>query len=165
MHPYLKEVHHTIFPIAFAYYMAFCQILVILAMFQTFSWLWWYVNSGLLCYYHNSLKTQTIALVKQFCYLVATSCLTLCNPTGFSMPGFPVPYHFSEFAKFMSIELVMPSNHLILCCLVLLPSIFPSIKVFSSESTPRIRWPKYCRFSFSISPSNEYSGLISFRID
>ena len=66
--------------------------------------------------------------------------------------------------KLMSIELVMPSNHLILCCpLLLLPSIFPSIRVFSNESALRIRWPKY--WSFSISPSNEYSGLNSFRID
>ena len=68
--------------------------------------------------------------------------------------------------KPMSIELVMPSNHLILCCpLLLLPSIFPSIRVFSNESALRIRWPKYWSFSFSISPSNEYSGLISFRMD
>ena len=68
--------------------------------------------------------------------------------------------------KHMSIELVMPSNHLILCCpLVLLPSIFPSIRVFSNESVLRIRWPKYWSFSFNISPSHEYSGLISFRID
>ena len=68
--------------------------------------------------------------------------------------------------KFLSIELVMPSNHLILCCpLLLLPSIFPSIRVFSNESALRIRWPKYWSFSFSISPSNEYSGLISFRKD
>src|SRR5574340_402100 len=66
----------------------------------------------------------------------------------------------------MSIESVMPSNHLILCCpLPLLPSIFPSIKVFSNESVFHIRWPKYWSFSFRISPSNEYSGLISFRID
>ena len=67
----------------------------------------------------------------------------------------------------MSIESVMPSNHLILCCpLLLLPSIFPSIKVFSSESVGQsIRWSKYWSFSFSISPSNEYSGLISFRMD
>ena len=66
----------------------------------------------------------------------------------------------------MSIESVMPSNHLILCCLLLLlPSIFPSIRVFSNESALSIRWPKYWSFSFSISPSNEYSGLISFRID
>ena len=67
--------------------------------------------------------------------------------------------------KLMFIELVMPSNHLILCQPLLLPSIFPSIRVFSNESVLRIRWPKYWSFSFSISPSNEYSGLISFRID
>ena len=68
--------------------------------------------------------------------------------------------------KLMSLELVMPSNYLILHCpLILLPSIFPSIRVFSNESTLCIRWPKYLSFSFSISPSNEYSGLISFRID
>ena len=67
--------------------------------------------------------------------------------------------------KLMSIESVMPSNHLILCRPLLLPSIFPSIRVFSNESTLNIRWPKYWSFSFSISPSNEYSGLISFRID
>ena len=66
----------------------------------------------------------------------------------------------------MSIESVMPSNHLILCHpLLLLPSIFPSIRVFSSESVLHIRWPKYWIFSFSINPSNEYSGLVSFRID
>ena len=68
--------------------------------------------------------------------------------------------------KLISIELVMPSNHLILCCPLLLPpSFFPSIRVFSDESVLRIRWPKYWRFSFSISPANEYSGLISLRMD
>ena len=68
--------------------------------------------------------------------------------------------------RLMSIESVMLSSHLILCCpLLLLPSIFPSIKVFSNESVLRIRWPKTWSFSFSISPSNEYSGLISFRMD
>ena len=68
--------------------------------------------------------------------------------------------------KFMSIESVMPSNHLILCRLLLLPpSIFPSIRVFSNESVLHIRWPKYWNFSFSISPSNEHSGLISFKMD
>ena len=67
--------------------------------------------------------------------------------------------------KLMSIELVIPSNHLILCHPLLLPSIFPSIRVFSNESVLHIRWPKYWSFSFSISPSNEYSGLTSFRID
>ena len=71
-----------------------------------------------------------------------------------------------SFPKLMSIESVMPSNHLILChVLLLLPPIFPSIRVFSSESVLRIRWPKYWSFSFSINPSNEYSGLISFRMD
>ena len=71
-----------------------------------------------------------------------------------------------SFLKFMSIESVMPSNHLILCHpLLLLPSIFPSIRVFSNDSALHISWPKYWSFSFSISPSNEYSGLISFRID
>ena len=68
--------------------------------------------------------------------------------------------------KLMSIELVMLSNHLILCHpLLLLPSVFPSIRVFSNESALHLRWPKYCSFNFSLSPSNEYSGLISFRID
>ena len=68
--------------------------------------------------------------------------------------------------KFMSIELVMPSNHLILCHpLLLLPSIFPSIRVFSNESALHIRWPKYWSFNFTIRPSNEYLGLLSFRID
>jgi len=67
-----------------------------------------------------------------------------------------------SFLKLMSVESVMPSNHLILCCPLLLPSIFPSIRVFSNESVLHIRWTKYWSFSFSISPSNEYSGLISF---
>ena len=97
---------------------------------------------------------------------VAQSCLTLCNPMDCGMPGFPVSINNSRsLLKLMSIELVMPSNHLILChALLLLPSIFPSIRVFSTESLLCILWPKYCSFSFSISPSNEYSGLISFRI-
>ena len=67
--------------------------------------------------------------------------------------------------KLLSIESVMPSNHLILCCPLLLPSIFPSIRVFSNESALCVRWPNCWHFSFSISPSNEYSGLISFRMD
>ena len=83
-----------------------------------------------------------------------------------STPGFPVHHQFRSLFKLMCIELVMPSNHLILCCpLFLLPSIFPSIRVYSSESVLCTRWPKYWSFSFSISPSNEYSGLISFRVD
>ena len=70
-----------------------------------------------------------------------------------------------SWLKLISVELMVPSNHLILCCPLLLPSVFPSIRAFSSESVPCIRWPKYWSFNFSISPSNEYSGLISFRID
>ena len=82
------------------------------------------------------------------------------------MPGFPVHQHSKSLLKFTSIESLMPSSHLILCRpLLLLPSIFPSIRVFSNDSVLRIRWPKYWSFSFSISPSNEYSGLISFRME
>ena len=79
----------------------------------------------------------------------------------------PCPSHNSQnLPKLISIESVMPSNHLILCCpLPLLPSIFPSIRVFSNESALHIRWPKDWSFSFSISPSNEHPGLISFRMD
>ena len=74
--------------------------------------------------------------------------------------------NIQSLLKLMSIKLAMPSNHLILCCpLLILPSIFPSIRVFSNESVLCIRWPKYWSFSFSISPSNEYPGLISFTID
>ena len=83
-----------------------------------------------------------------------------------STPGLPVHRQIPEIAQIMSTELVMSSNHLILFRLLLLPpSIFPSIRVFSDELVLRIRWPKYWSFSFSISPSNEYSGLISFRMD
>ena len=78
----------------------------------------------------------------------------------------PCPSPTPGLLKLMFIELVMPFNHLILCCpLLLLPSIFPSIRVFSSESALHIRWPKYWNFSFNISPSNEHPGLISFRMD
>ena len=98
------------------------------------------------------------------CFSVSQFFLTLCNSMGCSMPGFPVLHHLLELPTLMSIE-SMPSNHLILCCpLLLLFSIFPSIRVFSSESAFRIRWPKYWSFSFNISPSSEYLGLVSFRI-
>ena len=97
---------------------------------------------------------------------VAQLCPTVCDPMDCSMPGFPVlPCPSQSLLKLMSIESVMPSNHLILCYpLLLLPSIFPSIRIFSNESVLHIRWPKYWSFSFSISPSNKYSGLISFRM-
>ena len=97
---------------------------------------------------------------------VVQTCLTLCDPMDCSMPGLPVHHKLPEFTQIMSIESVMPSNHLILCRpLLLLSLIFPTIRVFSNESVLHIRWPNYWSFSFSISPSNEYSGLISFRID
>ena len=81
------------------------------------------------------------------------------------MSGLPVHHHLvMDSLKLMSIESVMPSRHLILCCPLLLPSIFPSIKVFSNESALHIRWPKYWSFSFNISPSNEHPELISFRM-
>ena len=97
---------------------------------------------------------------------VSQSCPIPCDPMDCSMPGLPVHHQILEFTQIMSIEFVMPSNHLILCCPLLLPpSVFPSIRVFSNESVLCIRWPKYWSFSFNISPSNEYSGLISFRMD
>ena len=97
---------------------------------------------------------------------VTQSCPTLCNPMDCSTPGFSVLHQFLEIAQTHVIELAMPSNHLILCHpLLLLPSIFPSNRVFSHEYVLHISWPKYWSFSFSISPSNEYSGLISFSID
>ena len=116
------------------------------------------------CWYPNCIKLRFLFI--QFSS-ITQSCLTLCNPVDCSMPGLPVSITNSwSLPKLMSIELVMPSNHLMLCRpLLLLPSIFPSIRVFSNESALHIRWPKYWSFSFSISPSNEYSGLISFRMD
>ena len=94
------------------------------------------------------------------------SCPTLWNPwTAAHQASLSITIS-QNLPKLMSIKSVKPSNHLILCCLpLLLPSISPSIRVFSNESTLHIRWPKHWSFSFSISPSNEYSGLVSFRID
>ena len=94
---------------------------------------------------------------------VAQSCPTPCDTRDCSTPGFPVHHQLPEPSQS---ESVMPSNHLIIYrFLLLLPSIFPSIRVFSNESVLPIMWPKYWSFSFSISSSNEYSGLISFRTD
>ena len=111
------------------------------------------------------VNSKLINMLVQFSS-VAQLCLTPCDPMDCSMPGLPVHHQLLEFTHTHAIESVMPSNHLILCCPLLLPpSIFPSLRVFSNESALLIRWPKYWSFSFSISPSNEYSGLISFRID
>ena len=101
----------------------------------------------------------------QFCCSATKSRPTLCHPMDCSMPGFPIYNQLPGLLKLMSIESVMPSNHLILCHPLLhLPSIFPSTRGFSNESVLHIRWPEFWSFSF-ISPSNEYSGLISFRMD
>ena len=100
-------------------------------------------------------SVKSLSCVRLFATLWTAACQASLSITN-----------FQSFLKLMSVELVMPSNHLILChSLLLLPSVFLSIRIFSIESILHLRWPKYCRFSFSISPSNEYSGLISFRMD
>ena len=96
---------------------------------------------------------------------VALSCPTLCDPMDCGMPGFLVHHQLPEFTQTHA-HWVVDAIHLILCCTLLLPpSIIPSIRVFSSESVLRMRWPKFWSFSFNINPFNEYSGLISFRMD
>ena len=115
------------------------------------------INSMCIFYNANSLASQ-FSLVAQSCPTFATLLTAACQ-ASLSVTN------FQSLFKLVSIESVMPSNHLILCRpLLLLPSIFPSIRVFSSESV-LIRWPKYWSFSFSISPSSEYSGLLSFRMN
>ena len=97
---------------------------------------------------------------------VTQLCPTLWDPMDCSTPDFLSIANSQSLLKLMSIESVMPSNHLNLCCPLLFPpSVFPSIRVFSDESALHIRWPEYWSFSFSISPSNEHSGLIFFRMD
>ena len=97
---------------------------------------------------------------------VAQSCLTLCDPMNRSKPGLSVHHQLPESTQTHIHWVVIPSNHLVLCLpLLLLPSIPPSIRVFSNKSTLCIRWPKYWSFSFNISSSNEHPGLISFRMD
>ena len=118
-------------------------------------------NSSEFCTTQNEYFSTVVVITDK-----PLSHVWLCDPMDCSMPGFTVLHHLPELAQTDSIESVMPSNHLILCCpLLLLPSIFPSIRVFSNELTLHNRWPKYRSFSFSISPSNEYSGLTSFKID
>ena len=131
-----------------------------LKVLSFFSW-FWYEFVYLLTNYFLLLFSHSLQFSS-----VAQSCPTLCDPMDHSMPGLLVHHQLSELPKLISIESVMPFNHLILCRpLLLLPSIFPSIRVFSNESALCIRWPKYWSFSFNISPSNEHSGLISLRMD
>ena len=110
-----------------------------------------------------SMSVDDILYISQFSSFTQ-SCPTLCSPKDCSRLPCPSPTHGAYSNS--SIELVIPSNHLILCRpLLLLPSVLSSIKIFSSESVLHIRWPKYWSFNFSISPSSEYSGLISCRMD
>ena len=130
------------------------------------------------CPSKSNIFTRThflpVNLIFSLCYLtlsvqfslVTQVCPALCSPMDCSTPGFPVLHHSRSLLKFMSIESVMPSNHLIFFPpLLLLPSVFPSIRVFSSELVLHIRGPKYWSFSFSIILFSGYSGLITFRID
>ena len=117
------------------------------------------MNMGLILMGEGMLSSVQFGSIVQL-------CPTLCDPVDHNAPGLPVHHKLLELTHLMSTELVMLSNHLILCHPLLLPpSIFPSIRVFFNESFFCIRWPKYWSFSFNISPSDEYSGLISFRMD
>ena len=104
-------------------------------------------------------------LLNEHVVVQSLSCVQLCDPMDCSTPGLPIHHQNRGLPKLMSIESVMPSNHLICSPLLLLPSVFLNIRVFLNESALRIRWPKYWSFSFNISPSNEHPGLISFRMD
>ena len=118
-------------------------------------------SAALRGYLKSRIRKVSHKLTMCCCCSVTKLCMTLCDPMGCSMASFTISW---SLLKLTSIESVMPSNHLILyCLLLLLPSVFRSIRVFSTECALRITWPKY--WSFSISPSNESVGLISFRID
>ena len=111
-------------------------------------------------------KTKTLKIIAVV-FVQSLSCIWFFSTPWTTAPQAVLSFTISQsLLKLTSIELMMPSNHLILCCpLLLLPSTFPSMRVFSNESVLHIRWPKYWSFSFNISPSNEYTGLTSFRID
>ena len=141
-------------------------------------WLRWFAHPLALCA-GIAPSTSAVAVgLLSFCMLPFIICprlelwlqfsqsFRLCNSMDCYTPGFPVLHCLLEFAQTHVPELVLPSNHLFLCCpLLLMPSIFSRIRVFCNESALRIKWPKYCIFSFSVSPSNVYSEWISFRID
>ena len=113
-----------------------------------------------------SFTVSIIAFMKSFLQFSCSVVSDSCHPMDCSTPGLPVQTKSQNLLKLMSIDLVMPSNHLTLCRpLLLSPSVVPSIRVFSNESALRIRLLKYWKFSFNVRPSNEYSGLIHFRMD
>ena len=115
----------------------------------------------------DSIMKNCVCFAICYCLVQSLSCVRFfVTPWTAACQASLSITNYQSLLKLMSIELVMPSNHLILCCpLLLLPSILPSVRVFSDKSVLRIRWPKYWSFSFSISPPNEYSGPISFRFD
>ena len=139
--------------------------------------LYWQADSLPLCHWKTLNVVSTVGKLAMIvwddevfhnvcCCSVAQSCLTLWDPMDCSTPGFPVLHYLQEFAQTHVHWVSDAIQHLILCCpVLLLPTIFPSIRVFSKESVLHIRWLKYWSFSFSTSPPNDYSGLISFRID
>ena len=122
--------------------------------------IWKRIYVQMYAYIYTNIYTHTHLL----CFSVAQSCWTLCDPMNCSTPGLPVPHHLLKFAQVHVLALVMPYSHLILWRLLLLSSIFPSIRDFSNEFAVCIDDEKYWSFSFSISPSNEYSGLISLKV-
>ena len=118
------------------------------------------------CSFRVRFVFERVILLKSSVSSVVQSYLTLCNPMDCSTPGFPIHHQLPEPTQTQIHRAGVASNHLILCHLLLLPpSIFPSIRVFCSESVLHIRWPNFLSFNFSINLSNEYSGLISFRMD
>ena len=136
--------------------------------FSSWGWTWSTSQVLSLCTKYiscfNLLNHQHFLASTCFSSVQLLSHVQLCDPMDCSTPCFPIHHQLPELAQLLPNESVMPSNHLILCRpLLLLPSIFPSIRVFSNESVLWIRWPKY--WSFSLSLSSEYSGLISFRMD
>ena len=124
-----------------------------------------HLPSPCLCPDSLCLQSASKCRLNRQSFVVQLLCPTLCNPMNCSPPGSPVFHCLQEFAQICSTESMMLPNYLILCYPLLSPSIFPRIRVVSNESALRIGWPKYWSFSFSISPSNECSGLISFRVD
>ena len=144
------------------YYRTFLSILSMVGLFNFTNY---YICDSFHCKTNSYFIKMMMLNMSQFSS-VTQSCGNLCDPMDCSMPGFPVHHQLQSLLKLMSIKAVMPPNHFILChSLLLLPSIFPCIRVFSNESVLHIRWPKYWSFGFSISPFHEYSGLISFRMD
>ena len=123
-------------------------------------------NTYIHTHVYNTVMLYYIHCISVQFSLVTQSCPTLCDPWTSARPASLSITNSQSLLKLMSIESVMPSNHFILCSPILLPpSIFPGNRVFSNKSVLCIRWPKYWSFSFNISPSDEYSGLISFRMD